>query len=277
MPAVQKVRAAAANTTCRNNLKQIALAAHNYESEYGFLPPGSAQTPDRFAGSKVGTLAYLLPYLEQENVYRQIPSYLFSDTTGIGWYRDSQADAAAKVRIKTFECPALDLSKSVENALFLAQYSDAYNAFPRPNSFGRTTYSGSLGMLGTVSRSPHSRYRGVFYANSRTRVTDIVDGTTNTIAFGEVTGGNSRLMFGIAWMGNGGHAALFGLPKTPEWFTFGSTHTGGVNFAMADGSIRTIRSGIDRDNSFSNPKYMAFQALIGTSDGDIFDDSLLGN
>src|SRR5215831_5414064 len=78
LPAVQKVREAAARSTCQNNLKQIALAAHNYHSANGYFPPGvvgSSLPRDLNPGSPclsnpwVGTLAFLLPYIEQNNVY----------------------------------------------------------------------------------------------------------------------------------------------------------------------------------------------------------------
>src|SRR6186713_3224690 len=81
LPAVQKVRDAAARMSCSNNLKQIALAAQNYESARGYFPPGfavsnysdAAASPNyATAGSAVGVLAYLLPYVEQENIYKQL-------------------------------------------------------------------------------------------------------------------------------------------------------------------------------------------------------------
>src|SRR5207253_7756223 len=77
LPAVQKVREAAARMTCSNNLKQISLAAHNYESAYGYLPPGFVGEPrvgTSFSASfnyeNVGVLVALLPYVEQENLSR---------------------------------------------------------------------------------------------------------------------------------------------------------------------------------------------------------------
>ena len=99
LPAVQKVREAAARITCSNNMKQIVLAAHNYHSANNVLPPGvvgSSQPRDLTPGSPclsnpwVGTLAFLLPYIEQNNVYTQLQ---------INWKVDGPADDPTNVTI----------------------------------------------------------------------------------------------------------------------------------------------------------------------------------
>src|SRR5207253_6668516 len=93
LPAVQKVREAAARTQCVNNLHQIALAAANFESSYGKFPPGLLTSPNAAPGSYysrgplVGSLAFLLPYVEQDNVYKQIPQDMFNPNTTLGaWF-----------------------------------------------------------------------------------------------------------------------------------------------------------------------------------------------
>jgi prepilin-type N-terminal cleavage/methylation domain-containing protein len=100
LPAVQKVRSAAAQMQCRNNLKQIGLAIHNYESTYGYFPPGINRSPNAvsrgytfdppYAGPYTGCLAYLLPYVEQDNVHRALtsvpgPSLFTLGTTSEAW------------------------------------------------------------------------------------------------------------------------------------------------------------------------------------------------
>ncbi|MFO0809471.1 MAG: DUF1559 domain-containing protein [Gemmataceae bacterium] len=98
LPAVQKVRDAAARSACSNNLKQIALALHNHQSARGTLPPGGMQT------GRNGTACYttwaieILPYMEQDSVYRQYrQDKLNTDTLNL---------PVAQTRIKTYECPS---------------------------------------------------------------------------------------------------------------------------------------------------------------------------
>src|SRR5579885_1120241 len=115
LPAVQKVREAAARTQCSNNLKQLALAAQNYESANGKFPPGLAginyvdqgTTPDwNTSGALVGCLAYLLPYVEQQNVYSQLVVNWDPNAAAPAWFLDAANTAPARTRIKTFECPS---------------------------------------------------------------------------------------------------------------------------------------------------------------------------
>src|SRR5262245_3214556 len=74
LPAVQKVREAAARTKCQNNLKQMGLASHNYENTNGTLPPGAGPTPtatnQTYANSRPSVQAVILPYVEQANLYQ---------------------------------------------------------------------------------------------------------------------------------------------------------------------------------------------------------------
>src|SRR5690242_15455525 len=89
LPAVQKVREAASRMSCSNNLKQIGLAAMNYENANGNLPSGLEEnpaTPGAGSNSLVGTLANLLPYIEQGNAYNLIPPAMFQQTySGLWW------------------------------------------------------------------------------------------------------------------------------------------------------------------------------------------------
>ena len=143
LPAVQKVREAAARTTCQNNLKQMGLAAHNYHSAYEKLPPGymgpkvnASFNPPGGGASWLGNLPHLLPYIEQDNVYR-IFSPRLSYTSGTisgrlddinnsdpnipAWfshptYPPPEFFGAASQKIKTFICPAAPNQAPENNA-----------------------------------------------------------------------------------------------------------------------------------------------------------------
>src|SRR5216683_6268513 len=128
LPAVQKVREAAARMSCSNNLHQICLAAHNYASTYGYFPPGTLISPNSPSNAYVGqgpytgVLAFLLPYIEQDNVYAQMDPTLFQfNTTAGAWaYWTPPFDYQSGVttingtgynhicdaKIKTYVCPS---------------------------------------------------------------------------------------------------------------------------------------------------------------------------
>jgi prepilin-type N-terminal cleavage/methylation domain-containing protein len=124
LPAVQKVREAAARMQCSNNLKQIALGSHNYESAYGVLPPGNlgalhSPTSTFFQGQCAGSLFFLLPYIEQENLFRQfqgvynLTTYDAFPTLGgatDGWWAANPDFSLTYTKIKTYRCPSDPLS-----------------------------------------------------------------------------------------------------------------------------------------------------------------------
>src|SRR5262245_48567164 len=119
LPAVQKGREAANRTQCKSNLRQIALAAHNYESSNGALPPGYLGPRPRgtffkdeeeiwAAGANahwIGVLPYLLPYVEQGELHRHLQINWDLNGDGLPWYRNATNWALAQTTIKTFLCP----------------------------------------------------------------------------------------------------------------------------------------------------------------------------
>jgi prepilin-type N-terminal cleavage/methylation domain-containing protein len=313
LPAVQKVREAANRTSCLNNLHQIALAAHNYHSTHKVFPPGTNFSPNSpanpwwqppISGTYMGVLAYLLPYMEQDNVYRQIPTGLFDPNTSLGAWsysyppNDSTAPngfppslganqtaylkPAADAIIKAYQCPSDNVQDAqtsfgpgTETGAVWDMFS--YNYYSAPyyyitadyvwdwpgfgHEMGRTNYVGCSGGLGKVPPLPDgtlswSRYTGVFYPGSKTRITDIADGSSLTIAFGETLGGtglHGTRNFVMSWMGSGCMPTAWGLvPKYGannddfDWIQFSSFHPGIDNFAFADGSVRPIQRGVDQ-------------------------------
>ncbi len=178
LPAVQAAREAARRMQCTNNMRQLMLAAHNHESALKVLP--SAYRGQQIGGAPGyydlwGTLALLTPYLEQTAVYNSIDlsltMYQLTPPYGI------QAPVAVKARVPTFICPS-DKGESV-----------CSNAYAIVGELAPTNYAFCLGTGTTRGRtnwlgSPWDA-DGVFFAQSKVKLTDIKDGTSNTIGSSE--------------------------------------------------------------------------------------------
>jgi prepilin-type N-terminal cleavage/methylation domain-containing protein len=304
LPAVQKVREAAARSSCQNNLKQISLAALNYESAYGVLPPGLDDNPANGAGTDasysalLGTLAYILPYMEQSNAYNLFPPAMFQPLTYPGpWWGSASLGAGApgitagRTQIKSYLCPSDGDQFSQANGVFIGMCIDGStfygfynanggNAASPPSPYtpaGRSNYIGCAGAYGpATSFTTLSPYKGIYYINSKTKVTDIGDGTSNTIAFGETLGGieTGQRDYSLTWAGAGSMPLYWGLPTPAQWYTFGSKHTGIIQFGFADGSVRNIKKGIATTPYASD--WVALMSAGGISDGTVTNFSLLG-
>ncbi len=270
LPAVQRARENARVTQCRNNLKQIALAAHSFHNEFNRLPPGYLGHPD--LQEPIGydpnhpficVLAHLLPHLEQRPVYALIDSNqlkigVYGEPT---WFRVSGTWTAAQTRIPVFECPSIDLYGTEFVASRKHCYPGTVEAYVFEQSrlgaieLGRTSYAGSMGYLGDVA--DHARYKGPFTNRSQTQFQDFRDGTSNTILFGEVNGhidpATKQRWITDGWMGAGVMPTGWGLGGPPAWYRFGSMHSGIVQFAMADGSVTSLSESID----FNTYTYLA--------------------
>jgi len=315
LPAVQKVRESAANSSCKNNLKQIGLAAHSYAgNNSGYYPVGQNVSPNATtqgwtipppaAGPYTSVLAYLLPYVEADNVFKQIPSSYFQlNTTQGAWaystapYDYSSGSTSApnngtgylavfETHIKTFECPSDNpyafLNSPTDwviDAYFVFQgatYIDyVYN---NPDSAGGRTFGRGLGASNYIGCAGYDinntdansvKYVGVYSANSRTRITDVKDGTSNTIGFGEAaSGAYSGSNYRLTWMGAGSMPTAWGFPNPPHPWCFSSKHTQGViNYGFCDGSVRGIPPTAD---------YWTYQAAAGKNDGIVVDTTKLG-
>jgi prepilin-type N-terminal cleavage/methylation domain-containing protein len=267
LPAVQKVREAAARMSCSNNLKQLNLAAANYESANGSLPPGNN------TASYIGALGYLLPYVEQDNVYRMIPpSLLATPATGGVWWGGAWAPANNK--IKMYQCPSdgsdwVTPTSGIWAYLYTSSAPGTYTVYggsfgPSYTSLGMTNYAPNAGWMGTS----YPVLCGPYFPDSKTRITSITDGTSNTLGFGEYLGGADpgNRDYVAAWMGMGGMSTAWGLGPTitnggrpaTSWYQFAGHHTGGVLFGFCDGSVRSINRSINTNT---------YIYLSGMSDG----------
>jgi prepilin-type N-terminal cleavage/methylation domain-containing protein/prepilin-type processing-associated H-X9-DG protein len=184
LPAVQKVREAAARSKCANNLKQFGLALHHHHDAVGWFPPGfTVKGTDNLEMGGFGGFIPLLPYLEQENWFRRWdPDRL--------WYEAPNFDIVS-VEVKLFYCPS-NRSGGVIDMSYLVPVAGR----PLPN-LAASDYllcKGANAALCEFSPLPSAAH-GAFDVNTRTRLTDITDGTSTTFAVGEGAGNNPR--FGI--------------------------------------------------------------------------------
>lgn len=166
LPAIQKVREAANRLTCQNNMKQIGIALHNYHGAVRTFPPSRTALPGAI-GQPAATFsaqAYLLPYMEQDNVYKLI------DFTA-NWNAPSNAVACAAI-VKSYYCPSDPGLSQVPTGWAPSSY--------RANE-GSSNVFKAVPTNATVLPQPN----GPFFLASSYRIADITDGTSNTAAFSE--------------------------------------------------------------------------------------------
>ncbi len=270
LPAVQQAREAARRTQCKNNFKQVALAIHNYHDTFNIFP-----TSLHMGGNRPGCVwplgngaigqwyrfswsAMILPQMEQASLYN---NFNFSvnyhvapniDATGSNMHN-------AGATIPFYLCP-----------------TDPQGD-PRCNRAGAITNSaGGLDDLGRTNMAAvadsvqwqcsttnqgwgRTDGNGIMFNGSRTRMGDVVDGSSNTFLVGEVTGGRSGTFECYPWSvmnlsdtGNGINGAFTTPGGRADWRAtpdmndagFSSYHTGGCHFAMGDGAIRFVSQNI---------------------------------
>ena len=280
LPAVQQAREAARLTQCKNNLKQMALALHNYESTYRTFPPGyihkfgpvgSPQQAANHAGLAWGTM--LLPLLDQANLYQQL------DPNVPVWNPINRSPR--EEHLPFYLCPSDTYS---ENGFVVRDDTvtpiERYAAASYAANWGPS--SGTINLDDTPLLS-----RGIFYRNSKTRVRDVTDGLTNTLAFGERTNGpipssqptvGGHSVFETAWCAavrevtdfpdDHGHMVLFETQFRPNQLDgddkgLSAPHEGLCQFALCDGSVRAISENIDAN---------LYNALGTRADGEIVGD-----
>ncbi len=231
LPAVQQAREAARRTQCKNNLKQIGLAVHNFESTYKKMPPGQIWDPSVYAGgfagggnlSWKGTLVYLLPYLEQDAMYRPFSAALKMDA------KDYEVDSTDAMKQPYWNFPAINAVTGNQISALLCPSDNAAAAL-KPGapdftlwmvrthggpSFGGyvmndelpdpvTRFTALTNYVGVAGRLPATAtqlgltvatqirsvddYEGMFRFNKQLKFADVTDGLSNTLMFGEVTG-----------------------------------------------------------------------------------------
>jgi prepilin-type processing-associated H-X9-DG protein len=265
LPAVQKVREAANRATCQNNLKQIALALHNYHDARGSFPVGYQIAQDMGAGRWANGTNWWIessPYLEQGNWYRRW-DYTDQDNNVAGGTSATTAQV-----FKVMLCPSDPLPAPV-------WYYTATPAYAWANGFyGLSSYGGNAGTRSAQGpNGPRISNDGILFGRSHVRIADVTDGTSNTLLLGERYHRDpefDRIIVapGVAPIRGLGLWAFVGLSAPRNVLlsssvpinyqvppsaavgddlaiydrvcAYGSGHPGGANFALADGSVRFL-------------------------------------
>jgi prepilin-type N-terminal cleavage/methylation domain-containing protein/prepilin-type processing-associated H-X9-DG protein len=232
LPAVQKIRESASRLQCHNNLKQIGLALHNYHDTYKRFPPGYTSGVAR-DGSELGPgwgwAAHIFDQIEQGNLKKQIRFDL-----EIG----HALNAAARVQgVPLLLCPS----------------DDQVGTFTTAGRRVTLAHANYVGMFGNneIEDDPGAG-NGIFYRNSKVKIGQITDGTSNTLMVGE----RSSNLALVTWAGSvpgadEAPALVLGsadhTPNDPHAHRedFWSRHTQGVNFLFADGSVHNINNSIN--------------------------------
>jgi prepilin-type processing-associated H-X9-DG protein len=211
LPAVQKTRGAAERALCQNNLKQLALAMHNMNDAYGKLPPIAGAFPQN--NKSYGTLFfYMLPFIEQDNVYKQANNYVWNNRT-------------YSISIKLFQCPADksgDPNHQYKEWLATSNYAGNWLAFGTGGaSIAKSFPDGLSNTIAFTERYQMCKgspcawgYPGLYYWSPMF----------------------ARYSEGKFQSRPSQEACDPALPQTP--------HDSGIQVAMADGSVRTVNDDI---------------------------------
>jgi prepilin-type N-terminal cleavage/methylation domain-containing protein/prepilin-type processing-associated H-X9-DG protein len=279
LPAVQKVREAAARTACSNNLKQIGLGMHNYESAYGFMPQaGSYPTTAAPATPYAGWSVFILPHVEQGNLLLGSTGY----QTNKDWF-DPVNQPAVKTPVKLFQCPSTPNPNRQVDSLIILGTPDATGRtaaasdYMAPRGYSDSTYT------------PSSARGALNWYSEKATIQAITDGTSNTLMVTEQAGrpayykkrtvqpgtvlvypgwtgpwASYNAIWSKATLEDGSDAAgtcTVNCNNSQGVYAF---HTGGANAVMADGSVRFLREGLSK---------ATFYALLSRDGGEVAGDN----
>jgi prepilin-type N-terminal cleavage/methylation domain-containing protein/prepilin-type processing-associated H-X9-DG protein len=260
VPAVQKVREASSAAKCLNNLRQLAIAMHNYEGQHHHFPSASnlgtqvtltgwpaAPDPTRYYGLYIA----IMPFIEQQGLYNE----LVQNQQNPHSINAASPTAPGATVIPISICPS---DPALPNPA-----QGTYSGM----TFALTSYAGNSGTSPTSSSGNSMALDGMFWINSKVRIREVQDGTSNTLLMGErtrlnlnQTASTAEVVGGWAWC-NQFNMEDFTLNSSEpmegfrahDYNQFGSLHggAGGANFTFVDGSARFISVGIDQKTVFN--------------------------
>jgi prepilin-type N-terminal cleavage/methylation domain-containing protein len=258
LPAVQKVREAANRASCSNNLKQLGLALHSYHDAYGRFPPGWTAN----GGGGNSWTAYTLPFYEQGNLYQL---YDFSQNALITAYQKQNA-AIYSARIKIFTCPSSpDRGTGFNGGQFSDYYACGLISAGNPYISPPITAAsfGGVCVLGGYLGAPNPPGSPTGFQGRE--ISDIVDGTSNTLMVIEDAGKNQLWINGVLQSGSTANGEWFNpnpaislrgfdpvtltkpgpcalnCTNNNEAYSF---HTGGVQGLFADGAVHFLQNSV---------------------------------
>jgi prepilin-type N-terminal cleavage/methylation domain-containing protein/prepilin-type processing-associated H-X9-DG protein len=273
LPAVQKVREAAARMSCANNLKQLALGMHNYHSANNALPTGGEKSVTKTL-YLMGWVPLLMPYIEEDNRRRAIDAMATNAIYTLQPWRVGppvSVDPVFTTPIKILVCPSSELGGLSPDSYPEITATPTNHKNQSALHYRANGGSPTLGLLqGTWGRHQWWTNSGVIYPGSATRISDIADGSSNTLLLGETSSAIGRASPPSGWGGIQpwtwgyynyevvttppnpqagwlmidnkmvanpiGYTGTFYTNETP----FTSNHGNGVNVAMCDGSVRFL-------------------------------------
>ncbi len=254
LPAVQQAREAARRSTCKNNLKQIGLALHNYHDTHRVFPPGSLMARNNCAASvqKYGTQwgVLILPYMDQGPVYNN-----FNFNLDYHVSPNSDLDAGATT-IPAYLCP----SDPQSDPRCDASGGIDHGGPGGKDDLGRSNYAGVADSVDWTCDTlwPRNDGNGILHGFSKNGIRDVIDGTSNTLLIGEVAGGvsgsfkcNMYASFNLHDTAEGINSPLStpgGVASASYNFRnggFSSFHEGGAHFLMGDGAVRFLSENLD--------------------------------
>ncbi len=262
LPAVQKVREAAARSKCQNNLKQLGLALHSFESANGAFPPSGHHS----GGDGNSWTTYVLPYIEQEALFRIYKPNL-------GW-RDTANRTVIQTPLSIFQCPSAPMNPRTDTSWW-------GNASGNPACGDYATINQNNTSAAVYNGVSNSNSYGAMPKTSSTRITAITDGTSNTILVTEDAGrpdlwirgkqqtgafvangagwADPRATFRLKGITEGStpYRCLINCTNDDEIYAF---HTGGANAVLADGSVRFLNQNLAPATLFK---------MVTRSNGDI--------
>jgi prepilin-type processing-associated H-X9-DG protein len=263
LPAVQKVREAAARAKCQNNLKQIGVALHNYHSANGKFPPMSRYSNSAQSGTgreERGNLwYYILPQLEQDSIYRMSPYRSVRDPSIDD--ASTAANAYGSKEMKMYICPSDSSNQPTStwsNGWVVANYVANHDAFHNPTDGGwmsnwdsgplsyqarlEATYSdGTSNTLGITEAYARCRDQGTLWAH-------------------ETVVPEWHAMFND-WNARGAASKFQVMPTQCNVYLPQQIHPGGINALLMDGSVRMIGTGVDPN---------AWGAALTPAGGEVF-------